>query len=146
MVSPLTKVTRLVAIAVVLWGTVFVPAVALAQDRGVIIGIVTDTSKKRLPGVMITVTTGNGARTVVTDMDGRYRLPALPLGTHRVVAELVGFTLTAKEVELTSRYPENDASFIMYGAPLEETISTPGPGRPAPPLRYRVWPLGPDQR
>ena len=149
--SLLMKATRLSAIAVMLWGALFVPAVAFAQDPGlrasdpgVMIGTVTDTERRRMPGVTITVRTALGVRSVVTDPQGRYRLAGLPLGVHRVVADLPGFMITAKRVELTARYPENDASFVMYVGPLEEPFSMP-PSRPAP-RQYRVWPLGPESR
>jgi len=150
--SPLTNVTRLLTIAMMLWGALFVPALVsavafaqnpglIARDPGVIIGTVTDSSKQRLPGVTITIKTAGGTRSVVTDVQGRYRISGLSLGTHRVVADLPGFTLTAKDIELTSRYPENDASFVMYVGELKEIETVPGT-----PPRYRVWPLGPESR
>jgi hypothetical protein len=139
----LARAIRVAAIAAVLAAPV-VPAGALAQvpapaatKPGVIIGVVTDVSKQRLPGVMIRVRTAASARTVVTDVHGRYRVAGLPLGSHRVVAELSGFAPTAKEIELTSRYPESDASFVMYVGTPEETVIVPGSPR------YRVWPLVP---
>jgi len=151
--SPLMTVTRLATIAVMLWGALCVPAVTFAQgpgliarEPGVIIGTVTDSSKQRLPGVTITIKTADGVLSVVTDVQGRYRIAGLPLGAHRVVAELRGFGLTAKQVELTSRYPESDVSLVMYVGPLEDSHTVPPPGGPAPPWRYRVWPLGPESR
>ena len=149
--SLLMKATRISAIAVMLWGALLVPAVAFAQDPGriardpgVMIGTVTDTAKQRMPGVTITIETATGVRSVVTDAQGRYRIAGLPLGRHRVVAELRGFMLTARAVELTSRYPESDASFVMYLGPLDDTFGIP-PSRPSP-RQYRVWPLGPQSR
>ena len=126
----------------------FVPA-ALAQnappaanaDSGVIIGVVTDASKQPLPGVRLTVKIAATVRSVVSDVRGRYRVAGLSFGNHSVVAELPGFRRTVKEVELTTRYPEADASFQMQVGPLEETLTIPGP---AP--RYRVWPLGNESR
>ena len=46
-----------------------------------------------LPGVTVTITNvDTGAeRVVVTNEQGLYRAPLLPLGTYRVVAELQGF-------------------------------------------------------
>ena len=111
------------------------------EDPGVIIGVVTDATNQRLPGVTLAVKTAAGLRSVVSDARGRYRIAGLPLGAHRVVANLPGFLLTAREVELTERYPEADASFLMYVGPLEETIRIPPPAQ-----RFRVWPLGPESR
>jgi hypothetical protein len=117
-----------------------VPAAAKA-DSGVIIGVVTDATKERLPGVTLTIKTAASVRSVVSDAQGRFRVAGLALGNHRVVAELPGFRRTVREVELTTRYPEGDASFQLQIGPLEETLTIPGP---VP--RYRVWPLGPETR
>jgi hypothetical protein len=147
-VTALLGVVRSVVGACVLGAALLLPAVALAQDTGVVFGVATDVQGKpqRLPGVQISIRTANGTRSAVTDAQGRYRIAGLPLGTHRVVADLPGFTLTAREVELTSRYPESDASFVMYLGPLDETSTLPPqPNYPMLP-RYRVWPLGPETR
>jgi hypothetical protein len=145
--SLLLKATRISVSGVVLWVVLFASVVAFAQDpgvtapeRGVIIGTVTDAAGQRLPGVTVIIRTTTGVRTVVTDAQGRYRMAGLPLRTYRVVADLTGFLLTAKEIELTPRYPESDASFVMFIGNPEEAGAVPG--RP----RYRVWPLGPESR
>ena len=60
---------------------------------GVILGIVRDQTGAVLPGTSLQVThqeTGR-ARTVVTDSGGRYRVPALELGTYTVQGTLAGF-------------------------------------------------------
>jgi hypothetical protein len=130
-------------IVVAIYGPLFVtpapaqdaPAAAKA-DVGVVIGLVTDRGKQRLPGVTLTIKTAAGNRLVVSDAQGRYRLAGLPLGVHRVVADLPGFLPTVREVELTSRYPEADASFMMQIGEVEETITIP-----LPLSRFRVVPL-----
>jgi hypothetical protein len=70
------------------------PAFAQSQGaNGAIEGTVSDTSGGILPGVTVTVTnvdTGT-ERSLVTNEKGLYRVPLLPLGTYRVVAELQGF-------------------------------------------------------
>src|SRR5687767_14713264 len=61
--------------------------------NGTIEGSVTDDSGAVLPGVTVTVTntdTGD-VRVVVTNENGIYRAPLLPLGAYRVSAELQGF-------------------------------------------------------
>lgn len=71
-------------------------APGLAQStaaNGAIEGTVSDNSGGVLPGVTVTVTgldTGV-ERTVVSNENGLYRLPLLPLGGYRVVVELQGF-------------------------------------------------------
>ncbi len=70
------------------------PAAAQSQAmNGSIEGTVRDNSGAILPGVTVTVTnTDTGAeRVVVTNEEGVYRAPLLPLGTYQVRAELQGF-------------------------------------------------------
>jgi Carboxypeptidase regulatory-like domain/TonB dependent receptor len=70
------------------------PAAAQSQAiNGSIEGTVRDNSGAILPGVTVTVTnTDTGAeRVVVTNEEGVYRAPLLPLGTYQVKAELQGF-------------------------------------------------------
>ncbi len=72
------------------------PVAGSAQSQaanGSIEGTVTDTSGGVLSDVRVTlvgVDTG-ATRTVITNDDGVYRAPLLPLGRYRVVAELQGF-------------------------------------------------------
>ncbi len=70
------------------------PAAAQSQAmNGSIEGTVRDNSGAVLPGVTVTVTnTDTGVqRVVVTNEEGVYRAPLLPLGTYQVAAELQGF-------------------------------------------------------
>src|SRR5207237_7951767 len=67
------------------------PNLLFAQtNAGSLSGRVTDGSGASLPGV--TVTASNAAtgfnRTVVTETDGTYRFPSLPVGTYEVTADL----------------------------------------------------------
>ncbi|MPY88845.1 MAG: hypothetical protein GEU99_13065 [Luteitalea sp.] len=72
------------------------PAAGFAQSQaanGSIEGTIVDASGAALPGVTVTVTgveTG-ATRAVVTNRDGVYRAPLLPLGRYGLVAELAGF-------------------------------------------------------
>ena len=60
---------------------------------GTILGTVTDSSGSVIPGVTVTVrNTGTAAaQPTVTDSEGRYTIPALPVGDYEVQAELQGF-------------------------------------------------------
>ncbi|HTE20944.1 MAG TPA: carboxypeptidase-like regulatory domain-containing protein, partial [Armatimonadota bacterium] len=75
---------------------VLAPHTAAAQAQAVngnIEGTIRDSSGAALPGVMVTVTnmdTGT-TRSSMTNTDGVYRAPLLPLGRYRVSAELQGF-------------------------------------------------------
>ncbi|MEO8379743.1 MAG: TonB-dependent receptor [Acidobacteriota bacterium] len=80
------------------------PSVLFAQaTSSTLSGRVTDSSGGAVPGVTVTATnTQTGfQRTTVTELDGSYRLPALPVGTYTVGAELAGFaTVTTENVQL----------------------------------------------
>lgn len=66
---------------------------ALAQEqRGSIVGTVTDTSGGVLPGVTVEARSAGGTVvTATTDASGGYRFPALAPGTYEVTATLAGF-------------------------------------------------------
>lgn len=73
-----------------------VPASLFAQARVTgadLSGVVTDASGGVLPGATVTVTNveTNIARTVVSDVNGRYVAPALPPGSYGVKVEMPGF-------------------------------------------------------
>jgi len=73
---------------------VMLVASTLAQGRtGTISGVVRDETGAVLSGATVTIRNVDTGivRTVVSDEDGRYRVPALELGEYEVSAELVGF-------------------------------------------------------
>jgi outer membrane receptor protein involved in Fe transport len=86
---------RSAATAAALCFTLLNASVASAQSAtGAIEGTVVDQSGAVLPGVTITVTESatNAQRTAVTDANGLFRLPPLPVGNYEVKAELAGFS------------------------------------------------------
>jgi outer membrane receptor for ferrienterochelin and colicin len=103
---------------------------ALAQTQattGVIEGIVTDESGAVLPGVTISVrnTATNREVTVVTDQDGRFRVPLLPLGPYRVTSFLSGFATTIREgIELSLGQSVNVAVQLRPSALAENIVVT----------------------
>lgn len=70
-----------------------VPRALVAQTTGRIEGIVRNGSKGAMPGVTVEASSPScqGVRAATTDVEGRYRLPALPPGTYTVRATLEGF-------------------------------------------------------
>ena len=68
-------------------------ATVSAQSVGSIAGTVMDPSKGALPGAVVTARNeGTGAvREVVTDAEGRYAMPLLPIGSYTVTATMTGF-------------------------------------------------------
>jgi len=83
----------------IVWGfvlvvTLLVPSPLVGQTfRGGIQGTVTDSTGATLPGADVTATNvGTGlSRTAVTDTEGTYFIPELPLGDYSVKANLSGF-------------------------------------------------------
>src|SRR5688572_16378118 len=63
------------------------------STTGAVHGIVRDEQKAVIPGVTITVRSldTNASRTTISDAEGRYRIPTLPIGTYEISAELAGF-------------------------------------------------------
>src|SRR5215211_2157284 len=69
--------------------------VASAQDTtGTLSGKLTDTQGLAVPGATVTVTGPQGAKTFVTDADGRFNAPFLTPGSYGIRAELQGFKAT----------------------------------------------------
>ena len=100
------------------------PAVA-QQANGAIEGTIKDASGAVLPGVTVTVHNNDTGedRVVITDANGLFRAPLLPLGRYKVSAELSGF----------KKHEENDIpistgaaaviNFAMEIGRVEEVVS-----------------------
>ena len=95
---------------------------------GVISGIVADAQGGVLPGVTVTVRNVESGvtRSVVTEADGKYRIPAVPPGTYALKAELSGFSpvdvtnmVVRIGVELTS-------NLTMQVVGLSESVTVTG--------------------
>ena len=94
------------------------------QGRGTISGTIEDESGGVLPGVTVTATnTGTGgARTAVSDGQGRYRITSLPVGSYAVRGVLPGFTGDAATVTVAAGGSAMvDMSLTI--APLAETVT-----------------------
>ena len=84
---------------VALW--LLMAGVASAQDTtGSLTGRLEDSQGLGLPGVTVTATGQQGAKSAVTDNDGSYRIPFLTPGSYVVKAELQGFK-TAERTAVT---------------------------------------------
>jgi hypothetical protein len=83
---------------------VTVAAASAQVTTGTILGVVRDNTGGVLPGVMITIKNLDTGltRPLITDAEGRYHTPNLPLGTYEIQAELSGFRTTIRRgIELT---------------------------------------------
>ena len=103
------------------------PAVSSAQSA--IVGLLTDDSGGVLPGVTVEATSPamiEGARSVVTDNQGRYRFEAMRPGTYKLTFSLTGFGTVVREgISLPSNFTATVNAEMNVGA-LEETINVSG--------------------
>ena len=100
-------------------------APALAQEtRGAIEGVVRDPTGAVLPGVAVEARNRSGATaTAVTDAQGAYRFPALPVGTYTIVATLAGFNTAERADILLTIGQQLRADLVMTVGSLAETVS-----------------------
>ena len=101
----------------------------LAQgDFGVIEGTAVDEQGVALPGVTVTLRNqaSGVSRVVVTAVDGRFRLPAIPPGKYLIKAELSGFsTQEVRDVEITIGLGLKH-DFSMRVQSVQETVTVVG--------------------
>jgi len=115
---------RTLSVLTVLFILTFTGAYA-QQTSGSIRGTVTDETGGVLPGVDITArNTDTGiTRVVISDDEGRYRLPQLALGTYQVRAELAGFqTAVVQGIVLSIVRESVVAITLRVGAITEQVI------------------------
>jgi outer membrane receptor protein involved in Fe transport len=103
------------------------PASAGAQETtGSINGRVVDTQGLGVPGVTVTVTGPQGARSFVTDAEGNFRGPYLTPGTYSVRAELQGFKSIEQKNINVSLGQTVDLNLRMEVGGLTETVEVTG--------------------
>src|SRR6266852_2711157 len=105
--------------------------------NGTILGVISDQSAARMPGVTVTVTNRETgiSRKMVTDEAGRYRASDLAVGNYEVRAELAGFKTAVHQgiqltvaqsavVDLTLSVGEvTEQAVVTSEAPLVETTN-----------------------
>src|SRR5436853_4934192 len=115
----------------IVWVAVLILAaipVAAQLPTGAILGTVKDSSGASVPGATVTVrnTDTNFTRTQMTEQDGSYRFPELPVGHYEIRAEAAGFrteTRTGLNLEVTQTGVINFA--LQVGATTQQvTISS----------------------
>jgi Carboxypeptidase regulatory-like domain/TonB dependent receptor len=113
------------ALLVLAWGLALLPAAQAQATGGNLIGRVQDKSGGALPGVTVTATqkeTGL-SRNTVTESDGTYRLPSLPVGTYTVTVELNGYaTVTVENVKVNVA-SQREVNIDLSQATVAETIN-----------------------
>jgi len=110
---------------VALW---FVMAgVASAQDTtGALTGRLQDPQGLPLPGVTVTATGQQGAKSAVTDPDGTYRIPFLTPGSYDIRAELQGFKTAERKGVTVSLGQTNTVNLQLEVGGLTEVVQVTG--------------------
>jgi len=92
----LNRFLSVIAMAVIFAATA---TISFAQSNGSLSGTVTDTTGAVVQGATITVknVATNAERTVVTNEDGRWTIPVLPVGTYSVSYAKEGFQKAINE-------------------------------------------------
>jgi len=102
---------------------------AFAQTfRGTILGTVSDSSGAAVPGATVTIKNLDTGltRTVVTQEDGSYSAPELPIGNYSVTVEKAGFKVglvSGIKVEVAT---ERRADFTLQPGQLAQTVEVQG--------------------
>jgi hypothetical protein len=96
-------------------------APAIGAAPGHILGRITDENGAVLPGVSVTVNSSNGAQTVVTDNEGRYRASNVGSGQVEMSAELGGFGTNRRTFQFTQQPQQVD--FVMNPGALQEHVT-----------------------
>ena len=88
------RIRQLAELAVVVMLVLGGASATLSQESATILGTVKDPSGSAVPEATVTARNIGTAevRTTVTEADGNYRIPALPIGNYEVRIEKAGFT------------------------------------------------------
>jgi hypothetical protein len=114
-----------------------VPASFAQSTRGSLLGHVTDDSGAALPGVTVSISSPDlqGAKVTVTDAEGAYRFPVVPVGSYRlefglesyqtVVRENVPVNISSSaEINVTLASEFDDVIIVTTERPTVNTNST----------------------
>src|SRR5690349_2787579 len=115
-------------VLLLLWLCGLCSSVGLAQTGGTISGSCRDASGALIPGASVTIKNVDTGltRELVTDEQGRYSAPNLPVGSYEVQVSLAGFqTGIRKGVEL-SVGQEAVLNFSLQVGQVAETVEVTG--------------------
>ncbi len=117
--------TPVSAIFVALWLALMGSASA-QETTGTLTGKLTDGQGLALPGVTVTVTGPQGARSFVTDGEGLFRAPFLVPGAYDVRAELQGFKAVEQKAVPVSLGQTTSVTLRLEVGGITETVSVTG--------------------
>lgn len=104
--------------------------ISVGQTTGTISGRVTDSSDAVIPAASVAIIheqTG-ASRTSLTDSSGDFVIPALPVGSYRLIATHPGFRRAEKNGILLTVGQNARVDFILAPGDLTETVSVTGEG------------------
>ena len=119
------RLTRIVLVVAAL----LAPSLASAQQTtGTVIGRAADEQGAAIPGVTVTATNNDTGfvRGTVTDLEGLYRLAALPVGMYDIVVELQGFTRVERNDVVVNISKTTDLDVTLRVAQIAETVTVSG--------------------
>jgi hypothetical protein len=118
-------------VAIVACVSLFVGRSAAAQGTtGTISGRAVDTQRLALPGVTITAMGPQGAKSTVTDGEGRFTLPFLTPGVYTVHADLQGFASVDRRDVFVRVGQTVDIPVTMQVGAVAETVHVVAPAAP----------------
>jgi hypothetical protein len=119
-----TLARNALVVATLLWPT----AAVAQQTTGSVNGRVADEQGAAVPGVTVTATSSETGfvRNAITDGEGLYRLPALPVGLYDVVLELAGFTRVERNGVVVNVSRTTDLDATIRVAQFAETVTVTG--------------------
>jgi hypothetical protein len=108
--------------------TLLFVSTAGAQTTGGINGTVNDNTGAVLPGVTVTASSPAlmGVQTAVTNDQGQYRFPALPIGTYTLNYELGGFSNVRREGIIVPIGFTATVNVQLQLASLQESVTVTG--------------------
>ncbi|MEZ5283451.1 MAG: carboxypeptidase regulatory-like domain-containing protein [Vicinamibacterales bacterium] len=115
---------RTSAMFVALW--IALVSVASAQTTGTLAGRLVDSQGLAIPGATVTVSGPQGARTFVSDGEGRFNAPFLVPGNYDVRAELQGFKVVDIKGVAVSLGQTSTVNVTMEVGGLTETVEVTG--------------------
>lgn len=101
---------------------------AQTAQTGTISGVVHDASGAVLPGATVTITSVDQGfvRTTVTDANGRYVFPAVPVGQYRVSAAMQGFDTAEARNNLVETSKTTAVDFKLTVGALTDVVQVTG--------------------
>ncbi len=114
--------------ALAIWVALSAVSLFAQFSTGTILGTVRDNTGAVIPGVTVTArNTGTGlTRTTLSNEDGSYRFPQLPVGTYEVRSEQQGFTTEVRSGVTLAVGQEAVLDFALKVGAVAETVEVTG--------------------